>query len=332
MNVRQDPPQAVSTALETLELLADERIVRILDALRGNPMQPKDLEALLYEYPHSTLIERLQTLDRTGMVRREELGGMPNGVRYEITTAGLEFLTLSSYVDIWAARPSEGVWPESDISDILPPGHDRRNRMAALAVGWNSTTLQELAPEPIRRTELCRLVHGLSHHQVERRLAVIEDAGLAERVGPRTGVGKHRLTQLGRESMAIVLLAAFWEYRNRWPKLVTPGPAALVEALPVLVPLLVFPDSMKGQCSMTFEAEPRAAAIHVTVVKNRVVSCLDSLVGAPPFWCRGTMEAWEAAFSEGLVGEITYGDGRDFIAPIIDQVYEQIFVWLEIGK
>lgn len=73
----------------------------ILEALRCEPLRFAKLKRSLGSISQRMLTLSLRKLERDGLVHREEIGGQPPQVSYELTPLGASLLTQLAVLDCW---------------------------------------------------------------------------------------------------------------------------------------------------------------------------------------------------------------------------------------
>lgn len=203
-------------------------------ALGNGPLRTKELTERVRGYTPRTVYRYCNKLVQAGVLDRHEEPGVPSKVTHSLSEpAGRELYELVlAYADASFTR--------------LPDGRIDSHAwgsLAMLAELWESGLIEELTLGPRSPTELTRLGHGLSYHQVNRRAGLFALGGFLRedvRVGNRR---LYSLTERARRGM--VLIAGIGRWRRR--HVVAKGTSGLSprEAGGVLrtaLPLVALPD------------------------------------------------------------------------------------------
>lgn len=193
------------TIPEVLRLLAAGASGVILMALGEGPLRTKELVERVRGYTPRTVYRYSSKLVEAGLLERREEAGVPSKVTHGLSEpSGRELYELVvAYADASFTRLADGrvdahAW----------------GSLAMLADLWESGLIEELNLGPKSSTELARLEHGLSYHQVNRRAGLFARGGfLQEGVGP----GNRRayaLTERARRGMALVAGIGRWRRRH----------------------------------------------------------------------------------------------------------------------
>jgi DNA-binding HxlR family transcriptional regulator len=287
------PPVRRTRSLSALVLLGNERIAAILNALAAAPMQPTELNGVLLDIPHATLMSDLAHLHGAGAVDRRAHGGLPNRVTYAVTDQGEGLLAIADALATHAA------------STVGPDGVDCDAATLAQGVdaGWSSSIVVHLGTEPLGASELARRVTSHTLHQVRGRLQRMERAGLVVTDGrrrPRFG-----LTASARGAMSVVVHALRWQRAGeRHP---ADDSAALAEALMVATSGLVLGGDRDGVVTATVEGPAGASGFSVLVDGGTVTGTTSGHAPPPAAWIRGGLDAWLETLGGERRQRLTYG-------------------------
>lgn len=81
-----------STCIQSIKLLGDFWVLRIIDALASKQMRYCELQRAVDDINPSTLANRLKRLENAGVVRRAECTVDKLSVTYELTIKGIKAL------------------------------------------------------------------------------------------------------------------------------------------------------------------------------------------------------------------------------------------------
>lgn len=218
----------------------------ILMALGEGPLRTKELTERVPGYAPRTIYRYSSKLAELEIVDRDEEPGVPSKVTYTLTEPkGRDLQQLvAAYADASFTRLSDGridahAW----------------GSLAMLADLWESGLIEELNLGSRSPTELARIEHGLSYHQVNRRAGLFKVGGF---LCEEAGRGRQRVyTLTDRARRGVALIAGIGRWRRRY--VVPKGTTGLTarEAGGVLrtaLPLVTLPDH--GGKSLAIEIAP----------------------------------------------------------------------------
>lgn len=216
-------------------------------ALGGDgPLRTKELTERVRGYTPRTVYRYSSKLVEAGVLERHEEAGVPSKVTHSLSDPqGRELYELvvayaeASFIRLPDGRIDAHAW----------------GSLGLLADLWESGLVEELNLGPRSSTELARLEHGLSYHQVNRRAGLFAIGGfLREDVGP----GNRRvfaLTDHARRGMALIAGIGRWRRHHVVPEGtsgLTPREAGGV--LRTALPLVALPEH--GGKSLGIEIAP----------------------------------------------------------------------------
>jgi DNA-binding HxlR family transcriptional regulator len=202
-------PDYEPTIPQVLRLLGAGASGAILMALGEGPLRTKELTERVPGYTPRTIYRYSSKLVEIGVLERHEEVGVPSKVTHTLTKPqGRELHELvTAYADISFTRLSDGridahAW----------------GSLAMLAELWESGLIEAVNLGPKSPSELARLEHGLSYHQVNRRAGLFAIGGFLRE---ETGRGRQRvytLTDTARRGMALIAGVGRWRRRYVVPK------------------------------------------------------------------------------------------------------------------
>ncbi len=236
---------------EVLRLLGGGASGAILVALGEGPLRTKQLTERVRGYTPRTVYRYAATLSALGILERHEELGVPSKVEHSLTEpCGRElFELIESYADASLTR--------------LPTGEIDAHAwgsLGLLADLWESGMVEALNLGPKTPTDLARVDHGLTYHQVNRRAAMFAIGGLLQE---ETVYGRRRvyaLTDGARRGMALIAGIGRWRRRHVVPD-GTPGlsPREAGGVLRTALPLVSLPEHAGRSFGIEISAEEMEA-------------------------------------------------------------------------
>jgi len=227
-------PATRLATLEVLRLLSVGASGAILMALGDGSLRTKELTARVRGYTPRTIYRHTRKLVGAGLIERHEEPGVPSKVTLSLTRSSGQELhdLLEAYAEASLSR--------------LPSGEIDAHAwgsLALLADLWEWGMVDELNLQPRSLTELSRGHHGLSYHQVSRRINLLANGGFIQECpnsGPRRS---YELTDKARRAMALIVGIGRWRRRHAVSKGETglDAPEAAT-VLRTVLPLVVLPE------------------------------------------------------------------------------------------
>ncbi len=132
-----------------LELLAEQWMIPVLQALSDGSTRPAELERRLPHVGHSTVIRRLRRLldselvtyeHRPGMPPHARSAGTPQQAHYGLTDAGRTLLEVTAHARRW-----ERIFPEFEYEMKAPshPSESRRHHLTELPPAERARNFEE---------------------------------------------------------------------------------------------------------------------------------------------------------------------------------------------
>ncbi|HEV7769961.1 MAG TPA: hypothetical protein VGO66_04785 [Solirubrobacterales bacterium] len=301
------PLDELRAGARVLNLIANPLHLRIIEAHAERPLRLGELHEKTGWPARSTLRAAVGTLRKFGVLGHREVTRMPYGTATELTPAGKEVLFAADVVERWLAKGPLGQIP------IDSPA--AKAAIKALAGGWSSTMVRELAYEPASLTDLDSRIAEMSYPSLERRLSSMRSTRQVE-PSPSNGRGQpFEVTDWLRHSVAPLCAAGRCE-RRHMKEHSTPITAVEIEASFLLaIPLAPLPESTTGTCLLTVPAEDEEAladqgslaGVTVEVDRGKVVRCVPELQKGVPSWALGAPMNWLNAVIEGKVEGLRLG-------------------------
>lgn len=177
--------------------------------LGDGPLRTKELTDRVPGYSPRTIYRGAGKLTELGVVEREEETGVPSKVTYALTDPkGRELYRLvaayaaASFIRLPDGRIDAHAW----------------GSLAMLAALWESGLIEELNLGPRSLTELARVEHGLSYHQVNRRAGLFAVGGFLREDAARGRQRIYALSDRARRGMALIAGIGRWRRRYVVPE------------------------------------------------------------------------------------------------------------------
>lgn len=239
--------EAKLTTPEILRLLGAGATGPILMALGGGPLRTKELTGRIKGYTPRTVYRYAEKLTGIGVIERDEEPGVPSKVVHRLSEpSGRElFEMVEAYANASMTR-----MPSGEI-DAHAWGS-----LGLLADLWESGIVEELNLGAKSPTELARMEHGLSYHQVNRRAVLFAIGGFLQD-GALAGQRRvYSLTDKARRGMALIAGIGRWRRRH----VVPPGTTGLTPwevggVLRTALPLVALPEHAGKNLEIEIAAE-----------------------------------------------------------------------------
>lgn len=237
-------------------------------ALGEGSLRTKELTERVRGYTPRTVYRYAGRLAQLGVIERQEEPGVPSKVVHSLSEpCGRELYELvEAYAEASFTRLPNGEIDAHAWSSL-----------GLLADLWESGMIEELNLGPRSPTELARVEHGLSYHQVNRRAGLFAIGGFLHE---STDGGRRRnysLTDKARRGMALIAGIGRWRRRHIVPEGTTGlTPREVGGVLRTALPLVALPEH-RGK-NLGFEIAAEAAgggeAVWASVAPDGVVlSC-----------------------------------------------------------
>lgn len=220
----------------------------ILLALGDGPLRTKDLTTRVSWYAPRTVYRYAERLVEIGALNRVEEAGVPSKVLHSLTDpCGLE---LHDIIRSYAL--SSSLLERLGDGRIVPHSWTSLTLLAGL---WESGMFEALDARPCTTTQLARIDHDLSFHQVSRRVTLFVINGLIGEVESGERRRHFGLTPEARQATGLIAALGRWRERHLVaagaPGL-TPGEAS--ELLRAALPLVVLPGEAGKSLKLTVTA------------------------------------------------------------------------------
>ncbi len=305
--------EEVRAGSRVLSLFVSPLTARVLRAHEAGAERLSDVQQVTGWPAESTVRASISNLCEIGALVKEPAPGS-QGVSTRLSPAGEEMLFVADAVDAWLARSPQGPIPaDSEGAKVA---------VKALAGGWSSTLMRNLASHPFTLTELSALIPDVTYPTLERRVAWMRMTGQIE-PAEREGRGTpYVVTDWLRQSIGPLCAAGRCERRHMIG--ITP-PVTNIEvetSFLLVLPLVLAPEHASGTCMLAAQTDPQAfaggdsvlAGVTVELERGRLRSCLPEVVAAPSTWAVGTPEAWFDVVIDGRLEQIRIGGERPQLA------------------
>ena len=263
----------------------------------------------------------LRSLTVAGVVERQKTARGNTG-DYQLTSAGLDLLSVARTLDGWLARA-----PEDRRLTLGTP--EAKNAIGALADGWSSGMVRALAARPMSLTELDNIIASVSYPALERRLTAMRLLGMV-RATPTAGRSTpYTITPWLRGAIAPLAAATFWEHRHRADQAPPIMKRDIEAAFLLALPLIRLPGAPSGVCRLAVRmAKTREsdALVGVTAVVNdgTVVSCVTDVGGSADAWAHGLPSAWISAIADHDARRLELGGRGSLASTLVEEINREL--------
>jgi len=309
------------TTPEVLRLLGAGAGGTVLMALGEGPLRTKELTARVHGYTPRTVYRYSGKLSELGVIERHEEPGVPSKVVHSLSEpCGRELYELvDAYAEASLTRRRDG---EIDAHAW--------GSLGLLADLWESGLIEALNLGPQSPTELARVEHGLSYHQVNRRIGLLAIGGfLHESVGD----GRRRvyaLTDKARRGMALIAGVGRWRRRYIVPK-GTAGlsPREVGGMLRAALPLVALPEHGGKNLSFEIAAEAvddgEADKVWASVAPDGVVLSCEGPLPQLDGHARGRVTALVDTILDGPRNGLRLGGDEHLIKSCLERLHSTLW-------
>jgi DNA-binding HxlR family transcriptional regulator len=320
-------PAPVRAGGTVLSLIAAPLSIPILRAHLEGPLRLPDLRERIGGAAQTTLRGQVGNLRGIGALERHVRSGMPYTVENELTSLGLEVLSVAEIVEAWLARAPQG---------SIPLGSESaKGAIRALIGGWGSTMLRALAARPLSLTELSSVINDHSYPALERRLSAMRAARQLEpKPSGDRGAKPYGVTEWTRQAVAPIAAAGRCECKYL-AQSTDPLTRIDIEAIFLLsVPLVDLDVTHSGACLLAVDTGSRSseqpvsrlAGVHVEIEGGAIMTCSSRLEEDPQTWAVGSTSAWVDAILEGKTERLRIGgDSVKLAKELIERLHTSLF-------
>jgi DNA-binding HxlR family transcriptional regulator len=306
--------EEVRAGSRVLSLFANPLNFRVLRAYSEGPKRLSEVRELVGWPADSTLRTVNANLCEVGAIARVEQPGQIRGAMTALSPAGEELLAVADALQAWLARfPDHPIGLDSE---------EAKGAVKALAGGWSSALIRELATRPTTLGDLNASLLDITYPALERRLDWMRMTGQIEAVSAEGRGVPYRPTEWLRR--AIAPLCAAGRCERRLPAFEAPPVTNLeVEAaLLLFLPLASLPDHAIGECLLAVQTDPipgdsegpTYAGVAVSVAAGEIVAAIPEVRAEPPNWVVSTVAGWLDAVLDGRLDELRLGGANDQLA------------------
>jgi len=291
-------------------------------ALVDGPLRTRELTRCVPGYAPRTVYRYATRLAELGAIDRKEEPGVPSKVVHRLTDpCGIELCELAEAY----ARAALEILPDGR---IVPHSWGSLTLLAEL---WESGMYEALNQGPRTATELARLDHDLSFHQVARRINLFLDGGFIRETDDKERRRRYELTKEARQSTALIVGLGRWRERHAVPV----GEAGLTpvetaELLRAAMPLVALPEhagvSLKLSVAPPGEGEENGEVVWAEVGRDGTVCDGIGPLDHPHGWARGEVGHWIEALLRGTKSKVRFGgDGSSLVRVIVREMHEALW-------
>jgi DNA-binding HxlR family transcriptional regulator len=318
---REDACVTGASTADVLRLLSAGATGAILMALGEGPLRTKGLTEQVPGYTPRTIYRYAGKLAELEVIEREEEPGVPSKVVHMLTDpCGSElYLLVNRFADASLTR--------------LPDGRIDAHAWASLGLLadlWEAGMVEEMSRELRSPTDLARVSHGLSYHQVNRRAGLFKTSGL---VFESEGPGRSRLyglTEKTRRKMGFLAGIARWRHHHVAADDEEGMTAAeMATVLRVALPLVRLPEHA-GKClRLTVRSKDNTGdegdEVWVQVESDGTVSDCAAPPSEPTSWGRGEVGAWISTILDGDATGVQVGDDEELVRDCLAGLHETLW-------
>jgi len=274
-------------------------------ALGARPLRTEQLARRLMHVSERSVYRYSAELTKCQLIERHEEDGVPSTVVLSLTDPGRHLYRLLR--GFAATADSRLPYPGSAVQSW--------NSLKLLGQLWECGFAETLSRKPQTMTELSGRPHGLTFHQVTRRMRLFTDSGLLQSYPSNGHPRRYGLTRHGRRRMALVAGIGRWRHRYVLTGEATGLTGAeMATVIRASLPLISLPD-FAGMCislgvagQMDDDGHRAVDTLQGVVGKDGRVRC-DQAPMAADGSAVGTMNTWFAVLLDGNRGRMrTSGD------------------------
>jgi DNA-binding HxlR family transcriptional regulator len=297
---------------------------QILMALGAGPLRTERLARQVEDFSPRSVYRHVSKMEAHHLIDRQEEPGVPSKVVLRLTQpTGRELFHL---LRTFAATPRSR----------LPGGASHAHSWSSLSLLcelWKFGFADEITREPRTLTQLAGGSHGMTYHQVNRRVGFFLTSGLLM-VSRERGHGKrYSLTDHARRRMA--LIAGIGRWRRHLTTDGAPGLTVgeMATVLRAMLPLPVLPEYVGMSLelgvtgSMDIGGHRDRQAFRCRVDDDGTLRCDEGIRGFVDGSAAATVNTWFAALLDGNRGRIRVRGDLELVDSFVTQLYD--ILWEE---
>ena len=294
---------AGASTADVLRLLSAGATGAILMVLGEGPLRTKGLAEHIPSYAPRTIYRCAGRLVALAVIEREEEPGVPSKVIQALSDpCGTDLFDLvTRFADASFTRLPDGRIDAYDWASL-----------GLIADLWDAGMVEELVHEGHSPTEMSKGPHGLSYHQVNRRMGLFLAAGMLSE-GQGAASHSYGLTEKTRRTMGLIAGIARWRHLY----VIAEGEEAMtaVEMATLLraaLPLAKIPEHA-GKCmrlNVLGEDDLPGAEGQIVWAEVELDGAIHSCAeqpAEPHGWARGRVEDWIPVALGGETGAVLFG-------------------------
>jgi DNA-binding HxlR family transcriptional regulator len=301
------PPELV--VADVLRLIGAGAGAQILMTLGQGPLRTKQLTERVQDFSPRSVYRCVNLMSSHGLVDRYEQPGVPSTVLLRLSEpAGRNlFRLLRSF-------PSPSEEPLSLVGEL-----------------WELDFFQELSWAPRPLIELAEGSHGLTYHQVKRRMQLFMADDLLN-VSSRNGKDRqYELTDRGRRCVALVTAIGRWRHRHVVAEGM-PGlkPAEMATVLRTALPLIALPEQAGASIDLVVAGDADRYGRRDTETVRGTVDCDGALYvdrdseRPADGSAAATLNTWFVALLDGARGRIGIRGDRDLVDACLTELHDVV--------
>jgi DNA-binding HxlR family transcriptional regulator len=295
----------------------------VLMALGPRPLRTGQLARRLHHVSERSVYRYAAKLTERELVKRFEKAGVPSTVILSLTDpAGRNLYRLL------------GTFAATAMAHLPSPDNTIQSwgSLDLFSQLWVSGFVERLSHEPQTLTQLAGGPHGLTFHQVTRRMRMFTEVGLLVARPPSGHGRRYELTEHGRRRMALIASLGRWRHRY----VLTGEPTGLTGTematlLRSALPLILLPDF----AGMSFDlgvsspsdryGQRTAEMLQGVVGKDGAIRCDLAHETTVNGSAAGTMNTWLAALLDGNRGRMRTGGNLPLIDACLNQLHDVLW-------
>lgn len=301
------PQEDLRAGSRVLALFENPLNTRVLRAHADGPKRLSDLKAAVGWSAESTIRMAIVNLCDVGALSKEPDAGPRGAVATALSPAGEELLFVADILQSWLAKFPSG--------PIALDSEEAKSAVKALAGGWSSALVRELATAPASLSQLSNRIPEISYPSLERRLNWMRMTGQIEPVEGKGRGTPYVPTEWLRRAIGPVAASGRCERRHMAGESPPVTDTEVEAAMLLVLPLAPLPEDAAGTCLLAAQTDPvgggdengHLAGVTVCVEHGVVADCLPGVDAEPASWAIGTPDGWLDAVLNGQLDDMRLG-------------------------